>query len=651
MTVSSALAWAESNQRHLAAELARLRGLLETRAGQQVASVNVENPAELAAQMSAPPALDVVCNLFKLSSFERGLLLLCAGMELDSRFAGLCAALNDPLHPFPTFSLGLSLLPEAHWSALTPAAPLRHWRLVEVENSASLTRGRLSLDERLLHYLAGTPHLDERLTGYVTPVTCAGELVPSHRALAEAIAQSWSQINTGELPVIQLTGSELPTLRQIAAEASALLGLGLYRMPVSALPAGPVELEGLCRLWEREFALGNAVLLLEVSDFSGSPGFEAALQDWVTRLNSPLIVMGGQSLRETSRPVIRFDVARPTPAEQHSTWKAALGAQAGRLNGRVEMILSQFNLEAAAIRRISARALQVEPTDPEALTGALWAACLGETRPRLGELAQRLTPVAGWSDLVLPDEQHQILREIAIHVRQRMKVYETWGFAARSARGLGISALFSGPSGTGKTMAAEVLANELHLDLYRIDLSVVVSKYIGETEKNLRRLFDAAEEGGAILLFDEADALFGKRSEVKDSHDRYANLEVSYLLQRMEAYRGLAILTTNLKDVLDQAFLRRIRFVVHFPFPDAAQRREIWRNIFSARTPIQALDFERLARLNVAGGNIRNIALQAAFLAAEAGVPVQMNHLLRAARTEYTKLERPLSETEVGGWA
>src|SRR5438067_12270006 len=174
---------------------------------------------------------------------------------------------------------------------------------------------------------------------------------------------------------------------------------------------------------------------------------------------------------------------------------------------------------------------------------------------------------------------------MAAHVRERAVVYGEWGFADRGAGGLGISGLFAGPSGTGKTMAAEVLANELRLDLYRIDLSQIVSKYIGETEKNLRRVFDAAEEAGAILLFDEADALFDKRSEVKDSHDRYANIEVSYLLQRMEAYRGLAILTTNMKHALDPAFLRRIRFIVQFPFPDARQRAEVWRRIFPAQTP------------------------------------------------------------------
>jgi SpoVK/Ycf46/Vps4 family AAA+-type ATPase len=291
-----------------------------------------------------------------------------------------------------------------------------------------------------------------------------------------------------------------------------------------------------------------------------------------------------------------------------------------------------------------------EEAGPDGLAQAVWDACRVQSRPRLEDLAHRIEAGALWEDLVLPEAQREVLRDVALQVRQRMRVYEEWGFGRAGARGLGISALFAGASGTGKTMAAEVLAGDLRLDLYRIDLSSVVSKYIGETEKNLRRIFDAAEEGGAILLFDEADALFGKRSEVKDSHDRYANIEVSYLLQRMECYRGLAILTTNLRSALDQAFLRRIRFVTQFPFPDPAQRAEIWRRVFPPATPVDGLDPVALARLNVAGGNIRNIALHAAFMAADAGEPVRMTHLLRAARTEYAKLEKVLTESEIEGW-
>ena len=222
--------------------------------------------------------------------------------------------------------------------------------------------------------------------------------------------------------------------------------------------------------------------------------------------------------------------------------------------------------------------------------------------------------------------------------------------AGTAQRGLGVSALLCGQSGTGKTFAAEALAHELQLDLYHIDLSQIVSKYIGETEKNLRRVFDAAEEGGAVLLFDEADALFGKRSEVKDSHDRYANIEVSYLLRRMESYQGITLLTSNLRSALDSAFLRRLRFIIPFPFPDANQRAELWRRAFAKQTPTRGLVFEKLAQLSVTGGQIRNIALCAAFLAASQGQPVGMRHILDAARSEYQKSERPLNENEVRGW-
>jgi len=231
-------------------------------------------------------------------------------------------------------------------------------------------------------------------------------------------------------------------------------------------------------------------------------------------------------------------------------------------------------------------------------------------------------------------------------MRQRDVVNEQWGFAAKHERGLGLTALFAGSSGTGKTMAAEILAADLDLDLYKIDLASVVSKYIGETEKNLRAIFTAAEESGAILLFDEADALFGKRSEVRDSHDRYANLEISYLLQQMESYRGVAILTTNMQHALDPAFLRRIRFIVQFPFPDAAARARIWHRIFPAATPVANLDFDRLGQLNVTGGTIRNIAMHSAFLAADDSMRVEARHIVAAARTEYAKMEKPLTAAE-----
>jgi hypothetical protein len=424
--------------------------------------------------------------------------------------------------------------------------------------------------------------------------------------------------------------------------------LRLHGLRQSDIPAAAAERESLARLWEREAMLSSSALLVaaEETDAAECP---RTLYPFLENTQGLLLVCRREPLRLPNRPVVRFDVPKLSAEEQKVLWQCALGERTRQLDGQVDEVVSQFSLGPRGIEAACAE-LRAPVADEDHLRARLWDACRTQARPRLDDLAQRLEPVATWEDLVLPEFQRQILREIAVHVRRRAKVYEHWGFAAKSRRGLGISALFCGPSGTGKTLAAEILSNELQLDLYRIDLSQVVNKYIGETEKNLRRVFDAAEEGGAVLLFDEADALFGKRSEVKDSHDRYANIEVSYLLQRMEAYRGLAILTTNMKGALDAAFLRRIRFVVQFPFPDAGQRAEIWQHIFPAATPTEGLDSTKLSRLNVAGGNIRNVALNAAFLAADAGEPVRMSHLLRAARTEYAKLEKPLTESEIGGW-
>ena len=344
-----------------------------------------------------------------------------------------------------------------------------------------------------------------------------------------------------------------------------------------------------------------------------------------------------------------FDVPPPTPREQAAAWRQALG-QGSDHEQQVDLLASQFRLGLPAIKTACAQAIGAGETAVQRRRSAL-GSLPGAVAPRLESLARRIISTATWDDLVLPEPQRRILRQVAIHVRQQAKVYEQWGFASRYGRGLGICLLATGPSGTGKTMAAEVLANELRLDLYHIDLSQVVSKYIGETEKNLGRLFDAAQGGGAILLFDEADALFGKRSEVKDSHDRYANLEISYLLQRMEDFRGLVILTTNMKEALDSAFLRRIRFVIQFPFPDAAHR---CRDLAPRLSRGDANGGDRpgaSGRLNLSGGNIRSIAMNAAFLAAEAGEPVRMAHLAAATRAEYLKLEKPLSESEVGAWA
>jgi predicted nucleic acid-binding protein len=659
--------WNESNQRFLMAAIGMVRIALEHHiASSQPESewddngrIAQEALSAAATDLPSPSALELLCKMFGLSTFERDLLLLCAGVELDSSFATMCAkAQGDPARLSPTLSLALAALPNAHWSALTPSAPLRRWRLIDVGAGSVLTLSPLRIDERILNYLAGVQHLDERLAGLIEHLQPAAELAPSHGALAERIAAAWSQASRhDELPIVQLWGKDPGDIRTLAVAACAGVGFNTALIGAHSVPTGTSELDGFMRLWDREAVLTHTALVIECRDLDPTDAARtAAINRMVEGLRGPLVISSAEPRRTSRRETLTFDVLNITAVEQREMWKKVLAEIPADLNGEVETFVSQFDLNSQKIHSARTEVLGQKLLSESLgnttfdIGTALWNACRAQARPRLSDLAQRLEPAAAWEDLVLPEVQLMTLAEIALHVRRRVTVYQTWGFAAKGARGLGISALFSGVSGTGKTMAAEVLANELRLDLYRIDLSAVVSKYIGETEKNLRRVFDAAEEGGAILLFDEADALFGKRSEVKDSHDRYANIEVSYLLQRMEAYRGLAILTTNLKSALDTAFLRRIRFIVPFPFPEAGQRAEIWRRIFPAQTPTSDLDPAKLARLNVAGGNIRNIAMNAAFLAADTGEPVCMKHLLRAAQSEYGKLEKSLTETEIRGW-
>jgi ATPase family associated with various cellular activities (AAA) len=654
-------AWYAANQRYLIAALAVVRLALERYGARSQDAPEPEETdgsgrrlQEALEAMPAPPALESLAEVFGLTLFERDLLLLCAGVELDSYFAACCAAAqDDPRRSYPTFGLALAVLPAAHWSAITPAAPRRHWRLVEVGTGDALTTSPLRIDERALHYVAGIDHLDERLQGLVEPLGAPRSLPPSQSAVVGRIARLWSRTDGARSETaVQLCGDEDAAKRVIASAASAAAGLRAYAVRATDIPAAASQREDTARLWEREAALSGNALLLDCQDAESADGCPRPALAFLERLRCPLMVAGREPLRLRKRPLLHLDVYKPTTAEQRSLWRDALGPLARDLNGQIEDLTSQFDLGAQEIRAASTEVLQSLSQQPGGAPGPLlWEACRVHSRPRLEDLAQRIEPAAGWDDLVLPDLQRRTLREIAAHVRQRARVYGAWGFASKGSRGLGISALFVGSSGTGKTMAGEVLANELRLDLYRIDLSQVVSKYIGETEKNLRRVFDAAEEGGAILLFDEADALFGRRSEVRDSHDRYANIEVSYLLQRMESYQGLAILTTNMKHALDTAFMRRLRFVVNFPFPDAGQRARIWQRVFPPDTPTAELDVRRLAQLNVAGGNIRNIALNAAFLAADAGESVGHPHLLLAARGEYAKLEKPLTEAETGGWA
>ena len=368
----------------------------------------------------------------------------------------------------------------------------------------------------------------------------------------------------------------------------------------------------------------------------------------------PALLSGSTAWEPAGSPEITFvrlEFPAPGYAERVRLWTAALngtaGVDPGELAGRFRLSGGQIR-DAAATARNLAHARS--PDAPTVVQADLRAASRLQSNRRLSTLAQRIIPRHTWRDIVLPAEKLAQLKEIADQVRYRALVFEGWGFERKISGGRGLSALFAGPSGTGKTMAAEVLAAELGLDLYKIDLSTVVSKYIGETEKNLARIFDEAETSNAILFFDEADALFGKRSQVNDAHDRYANLEISYLLQKMDEHQGVVILATNLRKNLDEAFVRRLQITIEFPIPEVADRRRIWEQIWPDATPRAALDLERLARqVDLPGGNIRNIALAGAFLAAADGGTVTMAHLVQATRREYQKMGKVLTDDEFAG--
>ena len=621
--------WIAANQRVLVAEFARLKAQL---VGRDMA-VALRELEAARTTMPRPAAIDVLSEGFGLTPFERDVLLLCAGYTMSDEFAPANASQG-----YATFGLALSLA-EAHWSALTPIRPLRASRLIHVHDERAITTTRISLEERVLHYLAGVNYLDPSLRALLTEPAESSPLTPRHEASIESAITALER-EGGAL--VELVGNDLPAQREVARRIAAHFGLRLKILSANAIPASREDSHRMVVMWNREAVLLRSALLIE------EPSESIAPIPFAQRL-SGLTFIAAQT-PTCAQHALTLRIRKPDTLEQKQLWCDALGDTAGALNGSIDAVASQFHLDTAEIAH-TALQLRGVPHEHETLEKAIWGACRNRTRTRLDDVAQRIEPTANWEDLVLPDQQIATLRQISAHARQRLKVHQLWGFAAKCARGLGISVLFSGESGTGKTLAAEVLANDLQLDLFRIDLSALVSKYIGETEKNLRRVFDAAEASGAILLFDEADALFGKRSEVRDSHDRYANIEVSYLLQRMEAYRGLAILTTNLKSGLDSAFLRRLQFVVQFPFPDADLRERIWRGVFPPATPLDNVNPGRLARLNVAGGTIRNIAMNAAFLAADEGTPVRMVHLLQAARSEATKRERPMSDSEIRGWA
>jgi ATP-dependent 26S proteasome regulatory subunit len=617
-----------------------------------------------------------LARLAGLDGFDADLLLVALAPDLDLKYERVYGYLQDDVtRRRPTVDLALALLCPtfaariAARERLALTAPLRRHQLVHLVDDAQqrhppLLSRYLKVDDRVVGFLLGSDAPDAGLLHVARLVEPRGGL--DALQLPDGMADRLPRLLAGDgaPPVFHLRGTYGVGRETTAAALCQRAGVRLLAADLARIPTDDVAaFTATVRLVEREALLRGAAVLLEGWDaLAGDErrAVRAALLGEVEGWPMPTFVCGeaawdpGDALH--GRPLFRVELPRPEFDARVALWRASLNGDGGAgsdvdpaaLAGKFRFSGGQIR-DAAATARNLARAR--DPAAPRVTMDDLYAACRMHSNPRLAVLARKVTPRYAWDDIVLPPDRVQQLRDVVNYVKHRALVYGAWGFDGKLAMGKGLNALFAGPSGTGKTMAAEVVAGELGLDLYKVDLSTVVSKWIGETEKNLGRIFAEAETSNAILFFDEADALFGRRSEVRDSHDRYANLEVAYLLQRMEEYDGVVILATNFRKNMDDAFVRRMHFALDFPFPGERERLRIWNQIWPSRAPRDPdVSMEELARrVELAGGNIRNIALAAAFLAADEGGIVRMDHLVRATRREYQKMGKVVSAESLGG--
>jgi SpoVK/Ycf46/Vps4 family AAA+-type ATPase len=629
-----------------------------------------------------PSALSLLQRWFGLSSFDLDVVLIALAPELDLRYERLYGYLQDDLtrrHATVDLALNLRCSSAAEKMArlahFAPDAPLiRHdiVHLVADPNQVQplLLGLYLKLDQQIVAALLGHSGLDARLASFcrfVDPgpgldrLQLGSEIKHALRILAE-YARDRRQRLTLYFQGPQGAGKSAAA-RALASE----LGMRLLHAELSRIGDLAMEFDANVTVLFREAWLKDAILYVDGIDALRCEE-RAILHKSLLGAPAPregITILSGRSpwMPPCGDPLNLIDICFGTPdfALRRSCWQANLvelgvaltEPEIDALAGRFRLTAGQIAQAAASARNralwrsalastAERRLTETELLTPKPVVAELFVAARAQGGNELARLARKIKPKQGWRDIAVPPDQALQLREICDQARLRQVVYGDWGFGRKLSIGKGLNALFVGPPGTGKTMAAEIIAKELELDLYKIDLSQVISKYIGETSKNLDRIFSAAESANAILFFDEADALFGKRSEVKDSHDRYANIEIGYLLQKMEEYEGVAILATNLRQNLDEAFLRRLQSIVEFPFPDEEYRRRIWEVTFPCEAPVaEDVDFSRLAcEVRLAGGNIKNIALTAAFYAAASDGTIKMEHITRAARREHQKLGR-----------
>lgn len=585
-------------------------------------------------EMDPEGRLRLAAGRLGLDELDAVVLAVCAAPELNPAYGRLYAYLHDDVtRKLPSPGLvarlvaGEGVAPGDVLARFAHDGPLRRLgavRLLDERGPTPIADRAVKVADPLAALLLGAD------------LDAGGD--PRLRRIAAPDADPGRPEVVVELRALLACDTHLPLL-VVGADAAGLLARALER-PLLLVDVADAEDADLLRDARLAAALEGRRLCLDGLE-GLDPGARRGALRALAGLGERALVCGAgpeAAVALGERTAIVVEVPPPSFAERRAAWEARTGAdEVADVAAKFRLSVAQI-ADAAEVARHSAAVEGLEVPLPRHLDLGARRASSG----RLGELAARLEPAFGWEQLVLPDRPLDVLRSISAYLRHRDLVLAEWGYGRTVARAQGLTTLFAGESGTGKTMAAQVLARDLGLDLFRIDLATVVSKYIGETEKNLDRIFSAAEGSNAILFFDEADALFGKRSEVSDSHDRYANIEVAYLLQKMEAYSGAVILATNFRHNIDDAFLRRLDFVIDFPFPEAEDRRRIWELVLPAEAPVgDDVDLGFLSsRFKLSGGGIRNSSLAGAFLAADDGGVIAMRHLVMGVALEYGKLGR-----------
>jgi len=609
--------------------------------------------------------LQTLSELFNLTPFEIDMILVCLAPELDLHYEKLYSFLQDDVtRKRPTVDLVFRLLcfsQEEKFEArkyLSHTAPLIKNRLLSFtgdEQLPFLSRS-LRIDERIIGFLLGNEGIDQKIRNFTTlvePVRSFDDII-SAQDHKNSLIELIHLLSTTKTPISFFFQGPYGAGKKMAAEAICReMGTPLLLVDSKDLK-GSESFENL-NLILREAMLHKSSLYFEAFDVLMEKEAGVIVSDLIRNMDifPGCIYLSGEFPFDPkgtfkNHTFIRIDFPLPAFHLRKALWKSFLDNIAEDID--IDALSARFKFSGGQIRdailtaqnAVKAKgALRLSMED-------LYHGCRIQSNSSISTLARKIEPHHTWEDIVLPRDTKTQLKEVVGHIKYRGVVYSDWGFDRKLSIGKGLNVLFSGPSGTGKTMAAEIIAREVHLEIYKIDLSSVVSKYIGETEKNLSKIFKEAQTSNAILFFDEADALFGKRSEVRDAHDRYANIEIGYLLQKMEEFDGVVILATNLSKNIDDAFLRRIQISIEFPFPDETQRKLIWTGIFPKESPrSNDMDYKFLSeKIRLAGGNIKNMALAAAFYAAENSGEINMHHIMHAARREYQKIGKPFLKSD-----